>query len=121
MYPELTYFKRVRFYHLISMVFYTFTCTFLGAWMGWPAVGIYLGFTMPIPLYFAYQVDRCYQVYDLKTYKERTAFLQGTPLEQIERNLTIDRRFRWQKPLYSLLLLGSALLACLSIWTYWKG
>lgn len=56
----------------------------LAHYLGWWGMAVYL-LIAAIGIWFAFQVDRHKKQYDIQTYKEINAFLEGKPLEGIEK------------------------------------
>lgn len=80
----------------------------LAEWLGWLGLAVYLCF-FGIGMYFALRVEKYKKKYDIQTYKEITAFIEGKSLDEIEKAREEGKR-PYQKV---LLAIGSAALVIL--------
>ena len=103
---ELTNFQKDA---VIMTVFYALmliTPIPLAHFFGWWGMAVYL-VICAVGLYFAFRVEKHKKKFDIQTYKEITAFMEGKSLDEIEKARESGKR-PYQK---ILLAIGSAVLA----------
>ncbi len=78
----------------------------LAHFLGWWGMAVYL-IICAVGLYYAFRVEKHKKKYDIQTYKEISAFMEGKSLDEIEKARESGKR-PYQKV---LLTIGSAVLA----------